>query len=305
MRQRPSRLDDNIQRIGYQPAVRHALDIEIFSMRSLRGRVDARSLSRPHRLEFHQLLCVTQGRCSHVIDFSPITCRPGSVLVHQPAQTEQYDVTSAWDGWLVLFRPEFLFTPFPDAASSKVADLNLVGVLAALPQHLALPGAEARLVRAALSRMHSDSKLEAPAPEVNALLRHQLSALLIRLCMAGRRHESLGRAPPAELHRFRRLQHLLERSFREWHQVGPYASALGCSEKSLTRATTRAAGVTAKAFIAARISLEARRMLAHTSLPVATIGDSLGFDDCSNFIKFFKREAGLPPSAFRRQHQGA
>jgi AraC-like DNA-binding protein len=301
----PSRPDHGIERIGYQPVARHAPDIEIFSMRSLRARVAAQQLSKPHRLEFHQLLCVTEGRCSHVIDFSPIACRPGSVLVHHPSQTEQYDVTSTWDGWLVLFRPEFLFTPSAGAASSKLAELNLVGVLAALRQHLALADSDARLVRAALSRMHADSKLEAPVAELNALLRHQLSALLIRLQMAQRHRERLAPVAASELHRFRRLQLRLEQSFHEWHQVGAYANALGCSERTLTRTTMNVAGVTAKAFVDARISLEAKRLLVHTSLPVAAIGDSLGFDDCSNFVKFFKREAGRTPLAFRKEHRGA
>lgn len=306
MRQRfPSRPDDDIERIGYRPAAEHALDIEIFSMRSLRARVAADDLSKPHRLDFHQLLCVTEGSCSHVIDFSPLTCRPGSVLVHQPSQTEQYDVTSAWDGWLVLFRPEFLFTPSAGGTSGKLAELNLVRVLAALPRHLALPEAEARVVRAVLSRMHADSKLEAPVSEVHALLRHQLSALLIRLSMAQRHQEDLLPVAASELRRFRRLQHLLEQSFREWHQVSAYANALACSEKTLTRTTMSVAGVTAKAFVASRIRLEAKRLLAHTSLSVAAIADSLGFDDGSNFVKFFKREEGRTPSSFRQQHQGA
>ena len=62
--------------------------------------------------------------------------------------------------------------------------------------------------------------------------------------------------------------------------------------QTLTRATTGVAGITAKAFIASRINLEAKRLLAHTSSSVATIADSLGFDDPSNFVKFFKRETG-------------
>jgi AraC-like DNA-binding protein len=32
---------------------------------------------------------------------------------------------------------------------------------------------------------------------------------------------------------------------------------------------------------------------------VATIGDQLGFDEATNFVKFFRREAGLTPGAFR------
>ena len=304
-RTRPSAPSDDIERIGYRPAAPYALDIEILSMRHLKGRIAAEDLRTAHRLEFHQLICVTEGSCTHVIDFSPIPCEPGSLLVHQPSQTEQYDVTSDWDGWLVLFRPEFLFAPPSGASSDKTAEMNLIGILAGLPRHLALPAAEFRVVRDALSRMHADSKQEGLMLEIHALLRHQLCALLIRLHMVQRHREDLQAAAPSELRRFRRFQQLLEQSFTEWHQVARYANALGCTEKTLSRATMTVAGLTAKAFIASRVSLEAKRLLVHTTLSVTAIGDSLGFDDPSNFVKFFRREAGCTPLELRRQHQPA
>jgi AraC-like DNA-binding protein len=304
-RTRPSTPSDDIERIGYRPAAPYALDIEILSMRSLKARIAAEELRNAHRLEFHQLMCVTEGRCTHVIDFSPIPCEPGSLVVHQPSQTEQYDVTSDWDGWLVLFRPEFLFAPSSGAPTDRTGEMNLIGVLAGLPRHLTLPAVEFRVVRDALSRMHADSKQEGLMPEIHALLRHQLCALLIRLHMVQRHREDLQAAAPSELRRFRRFQQLLEKFFTEWHQVAMYANTLGCTEKTLSRATLSVAGVTAKAFIASRVSLEAKRLLVHTTLSVTAIGDSLGFDDPSNFVKFFKREAGCTPLELRRQHQPA
>lgn len=54
-----------------------------------------------------------------------------------------------------------------------------------------------------------------------------------------------------------------------------------------------------KAFLVNRIVLEAKRLLAHTALPVAAIGDRLGFAEATNFVKFFRRETGMPPGAFR------
>ena len=102
-----------------------------------------------------------------------------------------------------------------------------------------------------------------------------------------------------QLDRFRKFRQLLERSFAGWHTVAPYANALGCTERTLARLTSSAAGLSAKALIADRITLEAKRLLAHTSLPVSTIGDQLGFDDASNFTKFFRREAGRTPLEFR------
>jgi AraC-like DNA-binding protein len=107
------------------------------------------------------------------------------------------------------------------------------------------------------------------------------------------------------LQRYRRYRAAVERNFARWHGVAPYAARLGCSEKSLTRAALLVTDRSAKAVLTERIVLEAKRKLAHTALPVATIGDQLGFAEPTNFVKFFRREAGLTPGVFRAQHRGA
>lgn len=103
------------------------------------------------------------------------------------------------------------------------------------------------------------------------------------------------------LQRFERFRQTVEQRFATWHQVADYAHQLGCTEKTLTRAAMAAVGMSAKVFIASRINLEAKRLLAHTDLPVALIADKLGFDEATNFSKFFKRDTGCTPAEFRRR----
>jgi AraC-like DNA-binding protein len=58
-------------------------------------------------------------------------------------------------------------------------------------------------------------------------------------------------------------------------------------------------GRTAKQAVDGRVALEARRLLACTPLPVAEIGRRLGFAEPTNFGRFFHREVGTSPGAFR------
>jgi len=303
-RRRVSDPGDEIKRISDWPVPCRSVDAQVLSMRTLRRCVPAEDLLRPHRIDFHLLICVTRGTCTHVMDCHAVNCKPGSVLVLQPGQIQKFDVTSSWDGSLVLFRPELLFAPLAPTLPSKISELNLISILAGLPQHLTLGGFEFRPIRNLLAQMHADSKLNMRAPQIHALLRHQICALLIRLDMAHRQRESRTLAADSEILRFRRLQQLLDESFQKWHDVAKYASVLGCTEKTLTRTTLNVAGVTAKTFIASRICVEVKRLLVHTSLSVATISDRVGFNDPSNFVKFFKREAECTPQEFRRHHQG-
>jgi AraC-like DNA-binding protein len=293
-------LADEIEWRSYRPPPPYWLGVEILSVRDLRMRATAEHLRRAHRIDFHLLIFVTSGKCNHVVDFKPVRCRSGSLLVLRPSQAEQFDVTSDWDGWLVLFRPEFLFLPQLEGTSD---DLHLASILASHPEPLTLHKHELHVAMAIVAQMHEDSKLDTSATEVQALLRHQLCALLVRIGIVRRRQVAEHLTLQSELQRFRRFHQLVEQSFAKWHQVTQYARSLGCTEQTLTRATTGVAGITAKAFVVSRINLEAKRLLAHTSSSVASIADSLGFDDPSNFVKFFKRETGCTPSEFRRDHQ--
>lgn len=286
--------DSTLERIGYAPPTPYAFDIEVIAMRDLRVRASAADLRRPHRIEFHELIFVTRGDCTHVVDFEAIRCRPGSVLVLQPSQVEQFDVETPWDGWLVLFRPEQLF-----ASQDKTRDLGLVQAVSELPVQLVLDGAEARLLQQSIAQMHLDGRLQADKPEAQALLLHQLFAVLLRLVLAHQQQCSDGTAKSSELDRFRRFRLLLDQSFAKWHTLAQYADAIGCTSRTLTRVTLNVAGISAKAFVTNRISLEAKRLLAHTGMPVASISDELGFDDSSNFTKFFRREVGCTPIEFR------
>lgn len=290
----------SIAQVRYNPPQPYRLDLEVFSIAD-RGKQVANpsSFKNTHRIDFHLLICVTKGQIVHTVDFEPIQCGPGSILTLRPTQTQGFDLSTDWDAWFVMFRPEFLL---PLQTSVPVDDIKALGNLETLPVHIALEQSEHLAICDAIMQMHKDAKMNAPSTRLHALLRHQLYALLLRLTLLNGQQEDRGEIPAASLQRFKRFQHMVEKNFAHQHQVADYAAQLGISEKSLTRAIQDVVGTTAKAYIAARINLEAKRLLAHTALPIAAIADQVGFDESTNFVKFFKREVGCSPGEFRRQH---
>lgn len=296
---RTRRHSPEIQRLDYRPVVPYLLDLEVYAASEMRRRGTREKIRTTHRYDFHMLVCVTQGACTQWIDFEPTPCEVGSLLALRPGQAHNLGPDEHWDGWIVLFRAEFLLP-----ASAPAHDLKLAVDLEMLPAHLRLQGDGLRSVMAAIAQMQEDSMIDAPAEELHALLRYQLHALLSRLRLIHGRQEVHDTPGSRALQRFKRFRQTVEQCFATWHQVADYANQLGCTEKSLTRAAMAAAGMSAKVFIASRINLEAKRLLAHTDLPVALIAEKLGFDEATNFSKFFKRETGCTPAEFRRR-QGA
>ncbi len=291
-------MSTDIQQLGYLPQAPYQLDLEVFSVADLRHR-GKEQLRLTHRYAFHALVCVTQGTCTQMVDFRSIACEPGSLLVLRAGQAHNYGDDEDWDGWNLLFRPEFVLP-----VSTTAHDLKLALDLERLPEHMALTSPELRKVTDLLAQMREDTLTDAPQEDVHRLLRHQLHTLLTRLAIVQGRQQTQQPLVSPAAQRFQRFQQLVQTRFTEWHQVADYAKVLYYTEKSLARAVAAATGMTAKAFIAARINLEAKRLLAHTNLSAIAIADKLGFDEPTHFNKFFKREVGCTPAEFRRKQRG-
>lgn len=287
---------EDIERLSYRPAVPYPYDLEIFRVSDLKRRTCEEKMRVTYRYECHILICVTHGRCVQWVDFEPVSCNPGTFLALRPGQAHNFGRDENWDGWVVLFRPEFLL---PTVSPSS--DLKLAFDLERLPGFLNLDSDELCRASASIVQISEDSLIDAPSEDVHTLLRYQLYTLVTWLGVIHNRRRGHDTSHSHALLRFMRFQKLVEEHFAEWSQVSEYAIRLGCTERSLTRATTAAVGVSAKAFISARINLEAKRLLVHTDFPISVIAEKLGFEEATHFSKFFKRETGCTPAEFRRQ----
>ena len=292
-----ARKKTKLDQLEYRPHGRE-LDVEVFLFSELRRRVARAEILALYHYSFHTLICVTEGDVTQLVDFQPVVCSAGSLLVLRPGQVHSFGSDEGWDGWMVLFRGEFL-----PSETQTTADLLPALGLDRLPDHLALSAADFHAVSEVITRMQLDATIESVPKDVHALLRYQLCALLMRLTILQDRQVGAPDARTPGVQRFARFRKLVEQNYAGWHQVSAYAAALACTEKSLTRAALEATGQSAKSVIATRIALEAKRLLVHTDRPIYLIAEGLGFEEATNFAKFFRREAGCTPIAFRRQYK--
>ncbi len=285
--------------VHYSPPPTYRLDLEIFPFSDLRRRVSADFLRNPEQIKFHLLVYITKNQCVHTVDSESIDCRQGSLLILHPGQVHLFDTTADWQGWVVIFRPEFLQ---PITATPLVTELEVFCQLEELPMHLSLNENQQSVVEESIVRMFHDAQLQANTHTLDMLLRNQLHALLNRIHLIVTSYQQDERLGTVLLQRFKRYRLAVEQDFHRLHRVTDYATYLGYSEKSLCRAVLAFTGLSAKAFLSKRILLEAKRLLIHTGSPVSMIANKLGYDEATNFIKFFRREAGCSPGDFRRRH---
>jgi AraC family transcriptional activator of pobA len=98
-----------------------------------------------------------------------------------------------------------------------------------------------------------------------------------------------------------RFRGLIEQRYREHPPLEAYARDLGVSVSQLRTACLKSAAAPPLRLIQERLMLEARRLLIYTSLTVAQVAYSLGYDDPAHFSRGFAQHAGCSPRAFRRR----
>jgi AraC-like DNA-binding protein len=260
----------------------YRFEVEVIGATVLRSRVASDPRRGFERVDFPAVLFVRSGTYTHTVDFETHECSAGSCLVIAPGQVHRFGPPSEWDGWILV------------VGSPHVSD-----IVDRLPTHVRTEGVLTDAVVELFERMAADVASPADRVLVGELLALQARVLAGRLALGDRGADAGPGAEPLLRERFREYRAEVDRQFRRWHQVAPYARHLGYSAKSLNRACRAGGGMTAKRVIVERIVLEARRLLAHGTATVATISADLGFDEPTNFVKFFRRETGVTPAAFR------
>ena len=94
--------------------------------------------------------------------------------------------------------------------------------------------------------------------------------------------------------------HELNRSGNVRHDIPYYAAKLSVTPNHLSAVVQQRSGLTVMQWINRALVLEAKVLLRHTDLPIASIAIQLGFADATLFARFFRRETGLTARDYRQ-----
>lgn len=274
------------------------VELDIFPLESLFTRNFGYSLESPERVQFYLILFFVKGQGQHWIDFLPYAYEDSTLLFISQGQVQQFQINMNCQGYALLFTDQFVY--------QNATELNLFHSLQIFDEALRVP----RLVldahqRETFSTLFRQLEAEFHAPPhtlKGEILRHLLRLVLFQADRLQRSTQHSQNIAPY-YQEFLTFRGMVKQHMRETRNVQHYARLMGLSTQKLNELVRNVLDKTAKTFIEEQVVLEAQRMLSQHSIPIKEIAYELGFNEPTNFIKFFKKQIRMSPAAFRKQVQ--
>jgi AraC-like DNA-binding protein/quercetin dioxygenase-like cupin family protein len=284
----------NVQRVHGKPLL--SLDPQFpFALTRFEFMNSLGQADYPHRHDYYEVLYICAGEGTHIIDFESYSIQPPVFHFLSKGQVHFWQLSKPLQGYALLFPEEFL--GFPSSNSIRAHDFALFHTVGHAP-YLSVGQEHRTMVSGLLEGMEQEfhSKTARSLTVLRAYL-HILLTKLHRLYIADQPDEN----SQATSSLVRQFKQLVSDHFLTEHSVQEYAGRIGISTSHLRDTVKANTGYAPGHFIREKLALEAKRLLAHSDETVAEIGYRLNFEDASYFGRFFKRETGMSPNAFRRQ----
>jgi AraC family transcriptional regulator, transcriptional activator of pobA len=268
---------------------------ERFKIRRVQDLIDREDLFHElHRHDFFFIIALQKGEGIHEIDFTTYEVFDNSVFFMRPGQVHQLQLKADSTGYIMEFNAEF-YHPKDRLSSQRLRKASnknyckleidrfekLYDILTYIFQEFT--GKEEgfqEVIKANLDIFFIEYIRQSPNPKgpstnVNSYSQERLEEFL----------------------------DLLETHINTQKQVTRYADLMNLSPYQLNEITKATMGKTASELINEHIILEAKRNLLATPNQIKDIADHLGYEDISYFIRFFKKQTGFSPEAFRHNQK--
>lgn len=255
------------------------------------------NLEAPHRVEFFILFFIEKGQGQHTIDFTDYSCSKGTLLTIRKDQIHKFCKSKSLEGTLFLFTNDFLVTYLEKVEAEKT--LLLFNEQLGLPK-LQLNDSEFK------SLLQSAERIENEYFKINdeqsmSIIRSELHIMIAQLFRIKAKKEEI-QFEKKYLREFVAFQQMVEKNVSQTTRVQHFANEMGISTKTLNTVTQSIVHKTAKQFIDEICTKQIKRLLINTKLSIKEIAYLSGFEETTNFYKYFKRQTQHTPEQFRVSH---
>lgn len=279
------------QRESTQPDI-EILDLSKLYLRTMKDH----DPQAPHRVSFFMLILFEKGEGKQMVDFQEYPFSPGSVISVQREQVIAFDFSSKPEGKLLIFNQRFLDAVHANMKLPSFTPTHLGNHYSPI---LDLEDENLSRIHTLFHEIRTELECENGDPLLTMYLFSALSLLHQRLKPAA----VVDTLSPAQSRLLAKFIALLQREFERIRDANWYADQLATTYKTLNLVCKAATSMTAKQMIDAFTIIEIKRRLVVSKVTSQQLAYEFGFEDPSNFVKYFKKEAGMTPSAFRKKYR--
>ena len=252
------------------------------------------SYDQLHLVEFYIIIFIENGHGVHTIDFTDYPCETATLLTIRKDQIHRFFKSDKLKGSLLLFTTEFLVSYLEDLETQK--SLQLFNELLGAPK-IQLSKAAFDEVFQLINRIKREY-FDISDDFSLGIIRSELHILINKLYRIKSQREQLV-SNKKYLPEFIAFQNLVEKNANKTTKVYDYAKIMGLSTKTLNTITKSMVHKTAKAFVDEICTKQIKRLLINTEYSIKEIAYISGFEETSNFYKYFKRQTKVTPEQFR------
>jgi AraC-like DNA-binding protein len=250
-----------------------------------------------HKHDFYLTVLFTKGTGTHEVDFIDYKVRPGSVFFLSPGQMHNWILSDDIDGYIFFHTKEFYDLHYQ---YRHISDLPFFSSIYNSPLLTISPAAMRGMIPLfeELIMEHRSSKL-LKNPKICSLI----DLLYIDLARMYSPVKQAREAQIGYMEKFRQLESLIDRHFKEMKSPSGYASMMNVTTRHLNRICKTCVNRTLSEIILDRIILEAKRMLVQPGHTIIEVANELGIFDQSYFTRIFKKSTGDTPLKFAGKYR--
>lgn len=254
-------------------------------------------LQHPYRNHNYTLLLVVQGTIEVQLDLITYQLKantltlvpPQTVIYFQHLTDDLHFVTLSFDKSFAI-----------NHTQSEKSDFTLLAPHTV--NHLQLTEKQRKTLFTLCELMDQKNKQKKFFPHYIEAIHHLFAVFLIELkAISLENNTSLKERTSRKEHLTLLFLETLQLHFRKEKNIRFYADELCISERYLAKVVKEVTSKTMGELIDNAVILEAQLLLTNSSLSIAEIADLLNFSTTSFFGKFFKRNVGCSPRAYRKK----
>lgn len=289
-------MQENLPNVEFRESEVSDIGFEIIELEQLHERAKDSALShiyQPHRVHFHNIILFEKGQGNHTLDFREFPVSQDDIVLVSKGQVHAFDKHNELGGKVILFTENFV-----------KGLLSSLGIRLFSATHFFSKGSQnfklSRLQTEVLLKLVEQITTEFSSEQLNiAYLKTMFVGMLIKISEA-KPASYQGQLNTYQSDCFERFMALLESNTFLMRDANSFAAEIGTTYKTLNKICKLASNQTAKQLVDGHTILEAKRQLTVENIQVQQLSEKLGFDEPSNFVKYFKKHVLLTPYQFKK-----